>query len=236
MKPVKSYLYAIIVLLTIACILVTTQLPGTKLGFLQANWDIDKTSSHQQDKDENPDYAQLDFLSHYDFWEPLPWGNDEGFIKSIEEVGANVIMAKFKATLDDPLPGEMYNVSHAADRLAGTVIAPGKTFSQNRTLGPYTVGNGYKSGPIYQGTRIGTASGGGVCKIATLLYNIAVLSNLPVLERTNHSMTVPYVPPGQDGYIINSKIIIRYSDGKTEEKKMGRSYYNALPEIIEKGP
>ena len=38
-------------------------------------------------------------------------------------------------------------------------------------------------------------------------YNVAVLSNLKIIERHNHSMPVPYVPYGQDATVAyGSKI------------------------------
>lgn len=246
--------------------------------------------------------------------EQLPWENDPNFKNILAEYNNPLLMAKYKATLHDPLPGEMYNVNLAAKKLAGTIVLPGKVFSQNQKIGPYTNSKGYRSGPMYKGTKVITATGGGVCKIASLLYNLSILSNLPVIERYCHSMTVPYVPPGQDatvcygvkdfrfmnntkdpiiiwakvventlymafygqekppkvtwhhetlkeikywtnyklnnqlpqgeqkviipgqnGYIVKSWVTIEYPDGKTEIKNRGKSYYNPLPEVIEKG-
>ena len=43
--------------------------------------------------------------------------------------------------------------------------------------------------------------GGGVCKIATTLYNLTVLANLEVVERHHHSMPINYVPYGQDATV-----------------------------------
>lgn len=247
--------------------------------------------------------------------EILPWENNANFQQVMAKYENLILMAKYKATLHDPLPGEIYNVALAANKLAGTTVPPGNTFSQNRELGPYTNAKGYRAGPMYKGTKIVEATGGGVCKISSLLYNLSVLCNLPIIERNCHSMTVPYVPagqdatvcygvkdfrfmnntedsliiwaevvdnslymafygqqeppnvawhhetlkhikywtiykqnnqlpegeqkiviPGQDGYIVKSWVTVEYPDGKTETKSRGKSYYNALPEVIEKGP
>lgn len=244
----------------------------------------------------------------------LPWEDKSNFMETINKYDTPILMAKYKATLHEPLPGEMYNVGFAAKKLAGTVVKPGKIFSQNQKLGPYTAAQGYRSGPMYKGTQIVTATGGGVCKIASLLYNVTVLSDLPVIERHCHSMTVPYVPPGQDatvcygvkdfrflnntngpiviwaeaientlymafygqqeppqvtwrhetlkeikywsiykqskklpqgeekviipgqdGYIVRSWVTVKCPDGTIDTKNRGKSYYNPLPEVIEKG-
>ena len=126
---------------------------------------------------------------------PLPWENDTKFIKRITKYNATIKMAAYKATLHDPLPGEGFNIRLAARQLAGTVVQPGKIFSQNNTIGPYTSYKGYQTGPTYAGCNVTRTVGGGVCKIASLLYNIATLSDLKVIMRSPHSMTVPYVPP-----------------------------------------
>ncbi len=131
----------------------------------------------------------------------LPWINDREFIKARLRNNTNVLLGGYKTVLRDPLPGEEYNVHLAASLLAGIVIKPGEVFSQNSAIGPYTEEKGFEKGPTYIGTTITTTIGGGVCKIASTLYNVAVLSNLSIVERHNHSMPVPYVPYGQDATV-----------------------------------
>lgn len=60
---------------------------------------------------------------------------------------------------------------------------------------------GEDEGPSYVGNRIVPSVGGGVCKISSTLYNVAVFANLPVRERHPHSMLVPYMPPGRDATV-----------------------------------
>lgn len=133
--------------------------------------------------------------------EVFPWDNDEKFKKAIDRYGTNTLLAGYCTVLNDPLPGEEENVHIAADLLAGTIVQPGHVFSQNRELGPYTEERGFKKGPTYMGSRLITTIGGGVCKIASTLYNVTILSNLQVVERHSHSMPVPYVPYGQDATV-----------------------------------
>lgn len=133
--------------------------------------------------------------------EKLPWESDRKFLDALKKHNAYVRMGAFKTVLPDPLPGEEYNVHLAADMLAGSVIMPGKVFSQNGSIGPYTRARGFREGPTYMGGELVTTIGGGVCKIATTLYNVAIQSNLQIVERHNHSMIVPYVPAGQDATV-----------------------------------
>lgn len=131
----------------------------------------------------------------------VPWQDEKSFLDSQLKNNAPVMMAAYHTVLKDPLPGEEENVHLAAKFLAGTVVKPGEVFSQNKKVGPYTQARGYKKGPTYAGPKLVTTIGGGVCKVASTLYNVSVLSNLPVVERYFHSMPVPYVPYGQDATV-----------------------------------
>lgn len=142
----------------------------------------------------------------------MPWEKDREFTKAKLRNGTNVLLGGYKTVLKDPLPGEEYNVHLAASLLAGIVIKRGEVFSQNSAIGPYTEEKGFEKGPTYLGTTLTTTVGGGVCKIASTLYNVAVLSNLKIIERHNHSMPVPYVPYGQDATVAYGVKDIRFKN------------------------
>lgn len=131
----------------------------------------------------------------------LPWERGESFLNALGKMESPVLLGAYRTVLKDPLPGEEYNVHLAAEMLAGKMIQPGQVFSQNGTAGPYITERGFRKGPTYIGSQLTTTIGGGVCKIASTLYNVTILSNLPVVERHAHSMPVPYVPYGQDATV-----------------------------------
>ena len=108
---------------------------------------------------------------------PLAWEGDGRFQNSRAKHGAMVRMAAFQTTLPDPLPGKEHNVALGADLLAGKIIVPGGIFSMNLAIGPYTGERGFRQGPYYAGARVRRTVGGGVCKIATTLYNAAILDS-----------------------------------------------------------
>lgn len=130
----------------------------------------------------------------------LPWAKDSNFLKAQEEKGTYTLMAAYCAVLKDLSPNEEFNVRLAAGSVAGTVLMPGEMFSQNNAIGPYDKAKGYRSGQSYSGSEI-TTTIGGVCKVATTLYNVSVYGNLEIMERHNHTMPVPYVPYGQDATV-----------------------------------
>jgi len=142
----------------------------------------------------------------------FPWENDSDFIKQQQKNGLYVLMGGYQTVLKDPLPGEEYNVHLAARLLAGKIVNPGQVFSQNAAAGPYTVDRGFRKGPTYMGVKLVTTIGGGVCKIASTLYNVAILSNLQIVERHAHSMPVPYVPYGQDATVSYGNKDIKFKN------------------------
>lgn len=131
----------------------------------------------------------------------LPWAKDKDFLKTQRENNADVLMSAYCTVLQNPSPEEEFNVHLAASSVSGTVVQPGEVFSQNNIIGPYTEEKGYKAGQSYIGSEIIYTIGGGVCKIASTLYNVTVSSNLEIIERYNHSMPVTYVPLGQDATV-----------------------------------
>ncbi len=131
----------------------------------------------------------------------LPWENNPDFQAAMAENKAKIQLANYCTVLQNPLPGEETNVYIAACLLKGTVVKSGQIFSQNEKIGPYSQDKGFQPGPVYIGHQLKTTVGGGVCKIASTLYNVTILSNLPVIERYAHSMPVPYVPLGQDATV-----------------------------------
>jgi vancomycin resistance protein YoaR len=95
--------------------------------------------------------------------------------------------------------GRTDNLHTAAKYLNGTVLAPGDVLSFNKATGPRTFERGYSMAPIVGGVGIG----GGVCQVATTLYNVALRAGLEIIERHRHSVSVGYVPPGKDATVTN---------------------------------
>ncbi|NLB53530.1 MAG: hypothetical protein GX808_11455 [Syntrophomonadaceae bacterium] len=131
----------------------------------------------------------------------VPWKNDQAFLKKQQQYRTFVQIAAFRTVLEESTPGEKNNFHLAAKLLQGTVVEPGEIFSQNETLGPYTYEKGFQDGIMYIGSQLVPTAGGGVCKLATTLYNTAILAGLPVVERHPHGMPVVYVPLGQDATV-----------------------------------
>lgn len=141
----------------------------------------------------------------------LPWyvTPPERLQELRDQIGARRLVTAFRTTLPNPIWEETANVARGAEYLAGTVLQPGETMSLFAAIGPFTEARGYGDGPSYANNRVVPSTGGGVCKIATALYNAAVHADLQVLERKPHSMQVPYVPAGRDAAIATGSKDVR---------------------------
>lgn len=93
------------------------------------------------------------------------------------------------------------NIRLAASIIDGTVLAPGDTFSFNEAVGQRTIEKGFKEAGVYMNGKLDTGIGGGICQVSTTLYNAVLLADLQVIERYNHSLTVPYVPLSRDAAV-----------------------------------
>src|SRR5690625_1401976 len=131
----------------------------------------------------------------------FPWDEDGEFLKAQEESGANVLIAGYVTVSEGYTDDERENIRLAASMISGTVLEPGEVFSQNEIAGPYTEERGYLEGEGYVGGEVVKDFGGGVCNVATTLYNTSILSDVEIVERHNHSMPVSYVPYGQDAAV-----------------------------------
>lgn len=90
------------------------------------------------------------------------------------------------------IPGRIHNVALAANRINGTLIPPGETFSFNETLGDISAATGYQSAYIIKEGRTVLGDGGGVCQVSTTMFRAALNAGLPIKERQAHAYRVHY--------------------------------------------
>lgn len=96
------------------------------------------------------------------------------------------------------------NITIASSRLNGTILMPGDEFSYLKVVGPYGTSNGYLPAPVYISGKSAVANGGGVCQLASTLYNAQLRAGLQTIYRTNHTYAPTYVPPGLDATVYST--------------------------------
>lgn len=93
------------------------------------------------------------------------------------------------------------NIRIAIKAINGKVVQPGKTFSLNSATGRRTAAKGYKKAIVFMNGRQVYDLAGGVCQVSSTLFNAALLSNMTIVSRYNHSASVAYVPKGRDAAV-----------------------------------
>lgn len=122
------------------------------------------------------------------------------------------------------------NLSVGAAKINGRVLLPGETLSGYECMQPFTTANGYATAAAYENGMVVDSVGGGVCQIATTLYNAALRAELEITQRQNHSMVVGYVPHSADAAIAGTYKDIKITNNYTtpiyiEGYTSGRNLY-----------
>lgn len=111
------------------------------------------------------------------------------------------LLSAFETAFDGGNAARAHNIRLAAERLSGSVIAPGQLLSFNECVGKRTAENGFLPAPVIVGGEYVAGTGGGVCQVSTTLFNAALLAGLEVAESHAHSLSVAYVPPSLDAMV-----------------------------------
>lgn len=119
------------------------------------------------------------------------------------------VMASFTTKFNAGQVSRSSNIRVAAGRLDGVVLMPGDVLSYNETVGKRTASRGFKPAGVYANGRHEVDYGGGICQVSTTLFNAALLANLKIVSRQNHSMPVPYVPVGRDATVDYGSIDLK---------------------------
>jgi len=108
--------------------------------------------------------------------------------------------------------GRTENIKLAAERINGYILPPGDFFSFNQVVGERTRDRGYQEAPVFIDNQTVSDIGGGVCQVSSTLYNLALLANLEIIERINHSLPVSYVPLGRDATVNYDTIDLKFKN------------------------
>ena len=110
-------------------------------------------------------------------------------------------LASYSSKYSTSAANRSFNVSRAAASVNGIILMPGDVFSYNDAIGNPSLANGYKVASVYENGRQTEGVGGGVCQVSSTIYCAALYANLEIVERRSHSLTVAYVPKGQDATV-----------------------------------
>ena len=123
----------------------------------------------------------------------------------LKELAINVELGTYPTSLENKEENTIYNIKLASEVINGILIKPQEIFSFNKYVGSAEKADGYKESTIIANGVFANGYGGGICQVSSTLYNAALLANLLIIERYNHSVygeATKYVPLGQDAAIF----------------------------------
>ena len=97
--------------------------------------------------------------------------------------------------------GRTTNLRLACQEIDGIVLNAGATFSFNTFVGERTPEKGYQKAIVYADGEVEADDGGGVCQVASTIYNAALYAEMDVTDRMEHRYLVTYVPGGLDATV-----------------------------------
>ena len=154
--------------------------------------------------------------------------------KTLEDIGEKAFpdeLATFTTRYDASDTDRTTNLKLACEKLNGTVVLPGETFSYNDTLGPRTVAAGYKNAKIYEAGQVVDGLGGGICQISSTLYNTALKANMEIVERRNHQFVTSYVPAGRDATVVYGSTDFKFKNTRSYPIRIVASAQNGVATV-----
>ncbi len=130
------------------------------------------------------------------------------------------LLAKFSTNYNARDTDRTTNLRLAAEKINGTVLMPGETFSYNTVVGERTIAAGYKEAAMYQNGEVVDGLGGGICQISTTLYNAVLYSNLEIVERRNHQFVPSYAKAGRDATVVYGSIDFKFKNTRNYPVKI----------------
>jgi vancomycin resistance protein YoaR len=108
------------------------------------------------------------------------------------------------------IPNRIHNVQLVAHLVDQKLIAPGETFSFNKTTGERNAAKGFLEAPVIVNGELTTGLGGGVCQVSTTVFNAAFEAGLKITERTNHALYISHYPQGRDATVDYPTVDLKF--------------------------
>lgn len=119
----------------------------------------------------------------------------------------------------DTSPERVENLRIASNAITGKLLAPGEVFSANEVLSPLK----YNETHVIIEGKEEKADGGGLCQVASTLFNAANYASLDIVERNPHDAQLPYIRPGLDATVWFGALDMKFKN-TTDNHVLLREY------------
>lgn len=107
------------------------------------------------------------------------------------------------------------NLKLACQAINGYRLDPGEEFSFNAVVGQRTTEKGYQVAGVYSSGAAAQGVGGGICQVASTLFNAAVMADMEITQRKPHSLPVHYLDKGKDAAIDWPNVDLKFVNNGT---------------------
>ncbi len=134
----------------------------------------------------------------------------------VNNLGIKELVGTGTSLFQGSIQNRIFNVTLAATRINGILIAPGEVFSFNKALGDISAFTGFKQAYVISNGKTILGDGGGVCQVSTTLFRAVLDAGLPIEERHAHAYRVGYYEqdsgPGLDATIYSPSVDFRFKN------------------------
>lgn len=141
------------------------------------------------------------------------------------------VLSEFTTRYDASNKNRSNNLELASNKINGTVVLPGETFSYNKTVGARTISKGYKEAAVYAGGKVVQGIGGGICQLSSTVYDAALYANLEITKRSNHRFLTSYTQPGFDATVSWGTIDLCFKNTRQYPIKIASSVVNGIVKV-----
>lgn len=128
-------------------------------------------------------------------------------------------------------PDRTTNLRLAANKINGTVLMPGETFSFNKVVGKRTKAAGYKNAAIFSDGQVVDGLGGGICQVTSTLYNAVIEADLEIVSRRNHMFVPSYVKAGADATVVWGSTDFKFKNSRNYPIKIVTAVQNGYATV-----
>lgn len=124
------------------------------------------------------------------------------------------LLGEYKTTYSTAKTNRSTNLRLAAEKINGTVLLPGETFSYNKVVGERTIAAGFKEAGVYVNGELVDGLGGGICQISSTIFNAVMFANLKINEVYYHPYVSSYAPIGRDATVAYGSKDFKFTNSR----------------------
>jgi len=147
--------------------------------------------------------------------------------ENLAALGLRELIEESTTSFAGSVPEKAHNIRLAAERLHGTVVPPGALFSFNREVGPTTLAAGFQwgFGITGSGDSLHTVPSvaGGICQVATTLFQAFFWSGYRLEERHWHLYWIP---------AYTSRGVVGLDATVDEDSNLDLQFINTTPHAV----